>query len=411
MGSPHRWRIAGLLACAGALNYADRAAISSVFPLLRAEFQLTDVQLGAIGTFFLWSYAACSPWAGLLADRISRKRMVVASLAAWSAVTILTGLAQSTTQLMVTRVLLGLAECAYLPAAVGLVADHHESGSRGRALALHMCGLNAGLIAGGALAGYLGDAFGWRVSFWWLGGVGLLLALVCWRWLEDGPLAANRSLETTTRRRPITAQLSTLLRQPAFVLLATEAMLMAVGTWMFFNWMPLYFRETFGLSLAVAGFSGTATLQVSAVTGIALGGMLSDRIVKRSGRRQRLVLMMACYLVAAPMLIIFTVPASMAVVSSVIVVFSLVRGIGMACETPALCDMLPSDERSTGQGLLNMLNTFAGGVGVLAAGALKQDFGLGGVFAGVAGLIVIAAGFAWAASRKMPPAVATAVTA
>ncbi len=410
MGSPHRWRIAGLLACAGALNYADRAAISSVFPLLRDEFQLTDRQLGAIGTFFLWSYAACSPWAGLLADRISRKRMVVASLAAWSAVTILTGLAQSTTQLMATRVLLGLAECCYLPAAVGLVADHHGSSSRGRALGLHMCGLNAGLIAGGALAGYLGEAYGWRVSFWWLGAVGLLLALVCWRWLEEGPRAASDEPRAVATR-PILEQLRTLMKQSAFVLLATEAMLMAVGTWMFFNWMPLYFRETFGLSLAVAGFSGTATLQVSAVTGIALGGMLSDRIVTRHGRRQRLVLMMACYLIAAPMLIIFTLPASMALVSSVIVAFSLVRGIGMACETPALCDMLPADERATGQGLLNMLNTFAGGVGVLAAGWLKQDYGLGGVFAGVTGLIVIAAGFAWAASRKMPQAAAMSTIA
>ena len=64
------------------------------------------------------------------------------------------------------------------------------------------------------------------------------------------------------------------------MLLSLQAMLISVGTWMFFNWMPLYFRESFGLSLAVAGFSGTAVLQLSAVLGALVGGTLSDQAAK-----------------------------------------------------------------------------------------------------------------------------------
>jgi sugar phosphate permease len=73
MPREHGWRIVVMLACAGALNYADRTAISSVFPLLAEEFQLSNIQLASIGSMFLWSYAACSPVAGLIADRVSAR--------------------------------------------------------------------------------------------------------------------------------------------------------------------------------------------------------------------------------------------------------------------------------------------------------------------------------------------------
>ena len=65
------WRAAAFLAVAAALNYADRAALSAVLPPLRADFSLTDLQLGLLGSAFLWSYSLCSPLAGAIADRWS----------------------------------------------------------------------------------------------------------------------------------------------------------------------------------------------------------------------------------------------------------------------------------------------------------------------------------------------------
>src|SRR5690349_8564154 len=88
--APHRgaWRTLAVLVAVGGVNYADRTAISSVFPLLRADLGASNVALAAIGSFFLWSYAAGSPFAGALADRFPRRRMVIGSLCAWSLVTL-----------------------------------------------------------------------------------------------------------------------------------------------------------------------------------------------------------------------------------------------------------------------------------------------------------------------------------
>ncbi len=388
---PAPWRVVLLLACAAALNYADRTSLSAVFPLLQAELHLSDLQLAGIGTLFLWSYAAGSLGAGVLADRLPRHRVVTWSLLAWSLVTIVTGFARTANELLATRVVLGLAECFYLPAAVALIADHHPAASRGRALALHLCGLNAGLVGGGALAGYLGEEYGWRIGLYFLGGVGIVLSGVCLLALPASPRG-----EAPAPPAAVGPQLRGLLQQRGYVLLALQSMLISVGTWMFFNWMPLYFRESFGLSLALAGFSGTAVLQLSAVGGALVGGTLSDRAARRSADG-RLRMMTVCYLLCAPCLLIFLSGGGMAVISVAVLLFSFLRAVATANETPAMCEFVDPRDRSTAQSLMNMLNTIAGGTGVFIAGYLKADWGLSGVFAGVAVLVFAAAGLAWRA--------------
>src|SRR3954447_20842136 len=94
------WVLVALLWVIWLLNYLDRQIIFSVFPLIQRDLAISDTELGLIGTAFLWVYAAASPIAGYLADRIGRKRMVVASLVVWSAVTWATGQARTLPQLL-----------------------------------------------------------------------------------------------------------------------------------------------------------------------------------------------------------------------------------------------------------------------------------------------------------------------
>lgn len=396
------WRTVALLACAAALNYADRTSISSVFPLLRQDLGLTDKDLGAVGSYFLWAYAFASPFAGYLADRLPRGRLVAASLFAWSLVTLWTSFSGSLQELLASRIVLGIAECAYLPAAVALIADHHPASTRGRAMALHLMGLNAGLVGGGTLAGFLGESHGWRFGLQILAVAGVALSALCAILLREGP--ARQVVAGRIATAPLAEQLRTVLSNIPYLYLAAQAALVSIGTWMFFNWMPLYFRESFGLSLGFAGFSGTATLQLSAVVGALAGGFVSDRASIGDPAQGRLRVMIVCYLVCAPCLLMFLVPgAGFAAISAAVVLFSLMRAMATANETPAMCDLIPAENRSTAQALMNMANTIAGGIGVYVAGSFKEDFGLSAIFAGVSGVMLVATFFVFLASRQQRP--------
>ena len=95
-----RWPLIALLTCVGAVNYGDRMAISAVYPLLRADLGVSDAWLGVLGSAFLWSYAAGSPVAGWIADRVSRPGVILVSLVAWSAVTLATGFVRGANELL-----------------------------------------------------------------------------------------------------------------------------------------------------------------------------------------------------------------------------------------------------------------------------------------------------------------------
>src|ERR1051326_3524982 len=101
------WIVVALLWPVWLLNYLDRQVVFALFQLLKTDLRLSELQLGLLGTSFLWVYAFASPFSGYAADRWGRKRIIVASLLVWSAVTWLTGLARNLPEMLATRGLMG----------------------------------------------------------------------------------------------------------------------------------------------------------------------------------------------------------------------------------------------------------------------------------------------------------------
>jgi predicted MFS family arabinose efflux permease len=377
---------------AAALNYSDRTAITAVFPLLSRDLGMSDIALGATGTVFLWSYAIVSPLAGYMGDRISRARLLTFSLAAWSLVMLASAFATGATELLVMRALLGIPEAAYIPAATALIADHHGPETRAKAIGIHIAGFSFGMVAGGWLAGYMGEHFGWRPSFAILGIAGLLLSGVAHAFLRDGSQPQAR---VTAPPHSMASALREMARVPSFLVLTAEIVLSGTVSWVFINWLPLYFKETFSLSLAMAGLYGSLWIQGGRVLGLLAGGPPSDLAARRSPRHRMLV-MVVCYLAAAPILLTFTLAPAFWVTAASIFAFAFFVGMGYVNAQPLLCELLPVHLRSTAIGVMNMSACFAGGAGVLLAGALKSDVGLarsfaslGVVVAGVALMLLI----------------------
>src|SRR2546421_5340084 len=119
------WLVVGLLWVVALLNYLDRLIITTLRDPIRAELHLSDAQFGLLTSVFLWVYAVASPFGGLVADRVGRSGIIMASLFFWSAATFVTGTAHSLNQMLLARTLMGISEACYLPAALALITDYH----------------------------------------------------------------------------------------------------------------------------------------------------------------------------------------------------------------------------------------------------------------------------------------------
>lgn len=396
--SQRRWQMVVFLMFAAALNYADRAILSAVLPALRADLQLSDVAMGMLGSAFLWSYALCSPLAGSIADNFSRTRIVILSIIGWSAVVILMGFVTGFPMLLVLRIGLGVTECFFLPAAFALIARVHEVDTRAKAMSMISIGVNGGMVLGGAMAGYLAQHYGWRTGFWGFGTLGILLALAASRYLPKPRESLGVSLDSLgeqTAAKPKVAKpslwvaLKYLVRVPTYYSLLLESMFSGMGMWIFFSWLPLYFYDYFGMSLAAAGFTGTFMLQACVVIGITVGGWVSDKAAMRAPHR-RMLAYGTCYLICAPFLLMFMFKPGFWAVVVIISCFSFFRGVGQANDNPTLCEVVPEQLRSTAIGIMNACATGAGGCGVLLVGMLKGAMGLNAIFACISGAFLIA---------------------
>ncbi len=387
-----KWWLVALLFCAAALNYGDRTAITVVFPLLRRDLGMSDVALAATGTLFLWSYALVSPVVGYLGDRFSRTSLITASLFAWSAVTLLTTFVVSSPQLLAMRVALGAVEAAYMPAAVALLAAWHGPTTRATAMGLHSAGYSFGMVVGGVLAGFLGERFGWRSSLAVLGATGVLLAATAHRVFprfQPANSTKERTAEADEAIPPLQA-ITAVLRVSTCRLILSQAMIAGTAMWVLVIWMPLFFFEVLGMTLAQAGFAGTFYSQAGIVVGLLVGGGFSDAVGRR-GMRCRVLLHGSLYLAAAPLLLAFFWSRDLYVIAAASIGFFLLRSIGICNEYPVLTDLLPSRLHATTIGLSNGLNCVAGGAGVMLAGHAKQAWGLPGVLGAISALFAMCA--------------------
>ena len=376
------------LMLAGGFNYADRAALTTVLPALRTEMHLTNVDLGLLSSLFFWSYAIGSPIAGMFGDRFPRRKLVLGSLVAWSAVTLLTGMSRNFFELAVLRVALGFAECIYIPTAVALLMDQHSPATRGRAVSLGQIGFSFGTIIGGTLCGVLADRFGWRTGFWVLGLAGGVLALSSRTFLGSAPPVALAA--PAPRRIAFGEPVAYFLRTRTYLMILGSLLLINLGNFVFVAWLPLYFSEKYHMGMGAAGFHGTFIIQAFAPIGVVCGGWLSDRVAKIEGRR-RLFFLGAGYFLAGPCLLSFVAGLPFVMLYVFIGLFAFLRACGGANETPVMCEVVPPAYRSTAQGLQNACSVGAGGVGILLTGVLKGSIGLETIFAAVS-ILYLSAG-------------------
>ena len=367
------WLAVGLLWFVALLNYLDRLLITTMRDPLKADIAMTDAQFGLLTSVFLWVYGAFSPLGGFLADRFSRRWVIVGSLLIWSAVTWATGHMDSFENLLIARAVMGLSEACYLPAALALIADYHTGRTRSLATGLHMSGIYAGAALGG-IGGYIAEYFGWRTGFHLFGLIGIGYTVVLVFLLSAAPPAAAAAAVSAApgaERIRMTAALSALFRQPAFVVLLGCNALVGVANWGVYGWLPTYLREHFNLGLGAAGMTATGYIQVASFVGVLVGGVWADRWSRTHPQARSLVPGIG-YCVVAPCLFVAASTNALPLAIAGLVVFGLGRGFFDANLMPVLRTIADQRYSATGYGFLNLIGCFTGGALIYVGGWLKD---------------------------------------
>lgn len=365
------WLVVVLLAIVGCLNYLDRIIITTMRVSIVDAIPMTDAQFGLLTSVFLWVYGLASPFAGFLADKFNRSLVIIASVFLWSLVTWLTAYSTTFNHLLITRALMGISEACYIPAALSLIVEYHKFHTRSLAVGFHMVGIMIGSGLG-FLGGWVAENHRWNTIFIILGIFGIAYAVLLVLLLKDAPKSQVEIASRKTEDKvSFLHSVKVLFKLRSYILVLIAWGLLGVVAWLVVGWLPTYFQEHFDLTQGVAGLYATGYLYPAAILGLLLGGYWADRW-SRSNPRARILVPVIGLCVAAPSVFIASYTDILPVAVICFMLYSLTKSFIDTNMMPVLCLITYPRYRATGYGILNLVATIIGGVGLYAGGVLRD---------------------------------------
>jgi len=380
MQKNYKWYVIAMLWFVCFLNYADRQAIFVLFPLLRVQFHLTNMQLAMLGSSFMWMYAVTGPIAGWLGDRFSRRGLILSGLIFWLCVTAATIVSRSYWQLTVLRAFSGIAEALYFPSAMSLISSYHGPDTRSRAMSFHQSAVYAGTVGGGVISSVIAEHFGWRANFVLLGAIGMTMLFILLLFLKEPPRGFWAVQESSRTNQPAHMPLRAMLRDILGSALVLRLIFVFIGAnfvaMIFLVWLPSFLYGKFHMSLSMSGVSATVYLQAASIVGVLCGGVLADRMA-HGGRGGRMRVQALGLIAGAPFLFLTGWTLSIPILVIGMIGFGYFKGIYDSNIWAALHDVVRPECRATAVGIMNSLGWLGGGIAPLAIAAASQHFGMG----------------------------------
>ncbi len=285
----YKWVMLGLLAFTYFLMHATRQIFNASLPDIKASLPGTsDAQWGFTRTAFLFAYGLAVPLAGIAADMLRRKWVVVVGALLFSASVLGTGFVDGFIGMLVMYGLMnGIGQCMIPASSSSLIAQYHHE-TRSTALSIYQTGLYFGIIVSSVLAGFLGghSQEGWRWAFWGFGAIGVVWTVVLCVFMRDTPPLLLNHRAGEMERASFKEACLAMISKPTAVLLTIAFGLLVFGSNCFRTFMPLFLRIPvaeggFGLEGGSAAFHAVFWFYVGSFIGIASGARLSDRLVHR----------------------------------------------------------------------------------------------------------------------------------
>lgn len=389
------WVVVGLLWGVALLNYMDRQMLSTMKDAMMID--ITELEsaanFGRLMAVFLWIYGFMSPVAGMIADRVNRKWLIVGSLFVWSFVTLMMGYCTTFNQIYFLRALMGVSEALYIPAGLSLITDYHQGKTRSLAVGIHMTGLYTGQALGG-FGATVASAFTWETTFHWFGIAGIAYSVILILFLKDKKDHIVHKIKEVGAavENPVKGALKgmgMLFTNISFWIILLYFATPSLPGWATKNWLPTLFSENLSIDMSEAGPLSTITIALSSFIGVIVGGILSDKWIQ-TNVRGRVYTGAIGLALTIPSLLLLSFGHNFLMIVGGGLCFGIGFGIFDANNMPILCQFISPRYRATAYGIMNMTGVFAGAAITDLLGRSTDAGNLGHDFAMLAGLVAIA---------------------
>ena len=376
----YKWLALALLWVAFFLQQGTRQVFSATLSSIQGSLGVTSAQIGLVATVFTFAYGLSVPFAGVAADLLNRKWMVVSGVFVFCLGIFASGFVAALGLLIVTYGLLnGFGQSFYYPSATSIIGQLHKE-TRATALSILQMGLYTGIIGCSAAAGFLAEsgADGWRTAFRIFGGIGILWAVALAFLLRDTKPSVNGGETCSPSEKPV--EKPSLKEAFAVFIANPSAVLLAVGLGMmiyvdvgFKTWMPSHLESTFGVAKRSAALNAVLWHYLGAFVGVTLGGRFSDRLVAKrpSVRMETNMIGLAC---AVPFIVWMAYAPSLVVCGVAMALFGIFRGVYDSNLMASLFDIIPSRYHASGAGIMLCFGFVFGSTSPVVLGLLKEQF-------------------------------------
>ena len=268
------------------LNFVDRQILAILLEPIRAEFGLSDTQLGFLTGFsFALFYAIMGIPLARLADRSSRRNLIAAVITLWSVMTAVCGAAVGYFTLLLARVGVGIGEAGSFPAGSSLISDYFEPQKRATALGIQSVGVYIGILFGFLLGGWINEFFGWRMAFVVVGLPGVLFALIFRLTVREPARGGMEGVAAEEESPGLPETMRYLWSKRAYRHLPFAAGFYAFVAYGSMTWVPSFFIRSYGMSGAEIGTWLALTVGIAGGAGCYAGGVLSDKLAAAGDKR------------------------------------------------------------------------------------------------------------------------------
>jgi MFS family permease len=401
-GPGHAWFALVMTLALMVFDYVDRQIIVSLFPYLKAEWNLSDAQLGALVSVVSITVALGALPVALFADRVSRVKSIVAMATVWSLATISCMFTRGYGGLLAARAAVGLGEAGYGSVGAAVIASHFPSRMRGMLLAAFFASASVGSVLGVLLGGVIAAKWGWQAAFGVVGVPGLVLALLYLKVRDYRTVALTPALDAKRQSLGQAARhiVKMLTRAPTilWVCIGGAAQLIVVSA--LWSWLPSYLNRVHGVAPAQAGIQA-ALVVLCGAAGSVLWGALVDRAGTRRPRRKFATMALLCIASMAVLVVAFGLGAGASWQFALIACGGFLATCTVGPVSAIVIDVVHPGVRATGASVLALFqNLFGLAAGPFVAGLLSDAWGLVPALTATPLFALVAAGAFMLAARS-----------